>query len=140
MNLPNKRDKSQWKLTLLLENSNFHMYFTSADIYIETIIPMLFSTILHYHYSNKSDCKDQIIVWGYEKFNTFYEYSRSPGSHQVLIIAVSTDDAWVKELSFGVSFEKLHVAALMGYDSVHWQCSENECQLFTVQFLSVTEI
>lgn len=43
----------QWKLTLLLGNSSFHIYFTSADIYIQTIIFMLFSTTLHCHYSNK---------------------------------------------------------------------------------------
>lgn len=121
-----------------LENSDFHIYFTSADIYIETIILMLLSTILHHHYSNKSYCKDQITVWGYEKCN-IYEYSPSPGSNQFLIIAVSVDNAWAKELSFQVSFEQLHAAALMGYDSLHWQCSENEFQLFTVQFLSVTE-
>lgn len=43
----------QWKLTLLLGNSNFHIYFTSADIYIQTIIFMLFSSTFPCHFSNK---------------------------------------------------------------------------------------
>lgn len=59
-----KRDKTQWKLTLLLENSIFLMYFASAGIHIETKISMLFSTILYYHYNNKSKRSDKgMRIW-----------------------------------------------------------------------------
>lgn len=55
----------------------------------------------------------------------FYEYSPNPESNQFQIITVSIDDAWAKAVLFGVSFEKLCAAALMGYDSLCWQHREN---------------